>query len=583
LRPQDDEKAADSRRLSRRRFVLVLGGLATFASISAVARTLGLFNKPPKAGFRINFTGAAPQATLILRTPNRTLNFISPTSDDKVSFFDASTHPDKCGLICSLYVDDKLASNTTRASDGKAISIYSTQLPANMIKTEHTVKLEVAETERLVGLQSTSYDPDAQLPTPIRELLGTSADLKYSWCLDGSETSTDNEYSTRLKSGEHSAELHVSDGLNQDVISKPFSVIPHSPSIINRSISVDSKGLPQFPPRTLSIPLKGITYIVGMKSWGMPPVADEEIEECLAVIKETGCNSIQVSGEYVEIIIRCAALCLDSFDVIVLGANTTDMNFQEAKDMITILASEAETLRQRSSTRLILSIGNEDSLRLEGIVPGANHRARDAYIAKNGLNTSQMGKLEEILASISDEARRYFTGELTYAAPYCEAVNWLGHQPLNWDAIHVDLIMPRIYFNTGWTPNQSDSGWTDHEYVEAMKRFVHIAHGKPVFISEFGFLTFDDTLKYGMSGYDLLTQDTLHVFKYSQEAQANALEKNLELLNQTGVGAIFLWNFTQYDYETVGDPRQSPGIIEYRADHTWSRKLSFYEFQRWRT
>jgi hypothetical protein len=115
-----------------------------------------------------------------------------------------------------------------------------------------------------------------------------------------------------------------------------------------------------------------------------------------------------------------------------------------------------------------------------------------------------------------------------------------------------------------------------------MKQYVQSARGKPVFISEFGFPTFDETLRYGASGWDLLVQDRSHVFKYSQEAQADALNKNLELLNETGVDGIFLWDFMQDDEETVADERQSPGIIEYSQVGLWSRKLSFYLYQSWK-
>jgi hypothetical protein len=90
--------------------------------------------------------------------------------------------------------------------------------------------------------------------------------------------------------------------------------------------------------------------------------------------------------------------------------------------------------------------------------------------------------------------------------------------------------------------------------------------------------TFDEALKYGATGWNLLAQDTSHVFKYDQQAQANALNMNLELLNQTEVDGIFLWDFM----EKGDDPRLSPGIVEYYPSALWSRKLSFYLYQSWR-
>jgi len=63
--------------------------------------------------------------------------------------------------------------------------------------------------------------------------------------------------------------------------------------------------------------------------------------------------------------------------------------------------------------------------------------------------------------------------------------------------------------------------------------------------------------------------------KYSQEAQATALNLNIELLNQKSVSSIFLWDLMEKQSNDI----LSPGIIKYDPKGMWTRKLSFYIYQ----
>jgi hypothetical protein len=335
-----------------------------------------------------------------------------------------------------------------------------------------------------------------------------------------------------------------------------------SGSVFQR-IEVDPHDLTGYPVEKLRIPIKGISYVVGMKGWDMPPVSHEEMQECLTVIRdELGCNGIRIVGDYEEQLIECAEACLSKFVMILLSPYCREMKLEEVDNFISTLAADFEKLRQKSSsTRLILSVGNELTFEMRGMVPGATYNDRDAYVSEHGLTDEQMNHLNTVVKELTTTASQHFEGELTYQSAMVEG------KRIDWNNIGVDVISPHRYFETEWVNEQ--------DYLDIIEWFTHVAPQKPVLISEFGYYTFDDALRWGASGYLVVKNSQA---KYSQEAQAAALKKNIELLNQTSVGGMFLWDFI----EKEEDDRRNPGVIRYSGKSGWARKLSFYEYQRWR-
>lgn len=333
-------------------------------------------------------------------------------------------------------------------------------------------------------------------------------------------------------------------------------------SSTEQMISVDPETLPEYPERKLRIPIKGIAYIVGMNSWEMPAVSNEEIEESLAIIQRLGCNGLRVVGDIPERLTKCTELALDKFDTILLSPFAEELTLEEVQKRTTTLAKDAETLRGRSNkSRLVMSVGNELLYELQGIIPGKNYNERNDYIAEFGLNQEQIGTLSDILKTLTGEASQHFKGELSYDSSMLEGMK------IDWKNIGVDVLSPHRYYETEWT--------TESDYLETIKWFIQQASGRDVFISELGYFTFDEALRWGADGWNIATK---YPVKYSQEAQASALNINMELLNLTDVKGIFLWDFLQ----KKTDDKSSPGIIKYNKDGLWERKLSSILYESWK-
>ena len=563
----DEIRGQHQRKINRRDFaklasVIVAAGALTGGYL--FGRYYDLFNHPPEANFTYMVSDNMPNPTLDLGTRTRTLRYIAANSGEEILFYNATTHPDKDSLACVLFMDDQPVASTVRAFEGdEAPVIYSTKLSA----AEHKARLEVSERERIVTLVDTSRDPDAEWPPPIRGLFGMAADGNYTWFVDGKTVGTNSRYSDRLSVGQHAALLKVSDGRKES--SKEQTVVV--PESLHRSpelsIRVDPENIARYSEKKLRIPVKGISFVVGMKGWDMPPVNDDEIAECLAIIKEAGCNGVRIVGDYEDRIVKCAEQCVGAFNTITLSPFSWDMTLPEIESSRSKLAEAAEKLRTSSnSTRVILSIGNELSYEMVGIVPGGDYDERTVNIDKaGGLTHDQVDHLNRILKTLSSEVRRVFGGEVSYESSVIEG------KLINWDQIGVDVLAPHRYFETQWTTNE--------EYLTAIEWFLRKAPGRPVFISEFGYFTFDEALRWGADGLRHLDS---HI--YSQEAQADALNKNLELLNRTHVDGIFLWDLLEKKVNRNGQPgdMRTPGIIRWNENGMWTRKLSFYLYQSWR-
>jgi hypothetical protein len=558
----DEIRGQHQRKINRRDFaklasVIVAAGALTGGYL--FGRYYDLFNHPPEANFTYMVSDNMPNPTLDLRTRTRTLRYIAANSGEEILFYNATTHPDKDSLTCVLFMDDQPVASTVRVFEGdEAPLIYSTKLPA----AEHKARLEVSERERIVTLVDTSRDPDAEWPPPIRELFGMAPDDNYTWFLDGKTVGTTSRYSERLSVGQHAALLKVSDGTKESSKEQTIMVPESLQSSPELPIHVDPENVARYPEKRLRIPVKGISYVVGMKAWDMPAVSDDEMAESLAVIKELGCNGIRIAGDYEERIIKCAKLALDSFDTIELSPYSREWVFDDARERIGRLARDAEVLRGQSEiSRIVLSVGNELAYEIQGIVPGSSYDERDKTIGKFGLTDDQVDTLNGFIRSLTDEASQYFKGELTYDSSVVEG------KLLDWNNIGVHVLSPHRYLDREWS--------TETEYVDGIDWFIRKAHGKDVFISEFGYFTIEDAIRWGALGYEIATDPKV---EYSQEAQASALTKNIELLNQTPLKGIYLWNFMQRNR----DDRKSPGIIRWSENGMWTRKLSFYLYQSWR-
>jgi hypothetical protein len=540
----------------RRRFLKYAGAaVAAGATVGGyyLANRSAVFDRAPIADFEYTIAPSKAQASFDYRTSERTLRYIDPTCEDEISFLNTSTS-DTGPLTYSWHVDDAIVAETKD---------YSAKLPAG----RHAVGLEAIVGDGLLELHDTSTDPDSNLPAWLKQLFGASSDLTHGWLVDGREIGSNKDYLLTLPAGEHNVQLSVSDGIRETEVQKNISIPGPLQDSFNADITVDPATPSGYTEKKLRIPIKGICMNVGcswdVNSWSynpvFPTVSDDEIAESLDVIrKELGCNAVRLFGNDSERMIRAIEIAKShNFETVMVSPRYISADVNRTIELITPLAEQIDTIRDAS---IILNIGNELFLDAYGILPGQTYDDRSAYMAEHGDEMNKgvyQDKLNSTLKSILESVRSKFGGKTTYSKHVAESVKW--------NELGLDLISVNEYYGTFWD--------TPETYLGRIEKYTQL--GKPTFVSEFGYYTFDECLKYGGAGYWYVAQGwwggNKKQPKYSQEAQAQALGVNMELFDQTKLGGIFLWALIEKRSNDI----ETDGIIKFTDKAPWSRKLGF--------
>jgi hypothetical protein len=546
-----------------------------------VARYYGVFDRPPVAVFDYlvpDIPQEIPVADFDYRTPERTLKYMAPNSEEEIQFLNRSIYNGNNPLTCSLYIDDQLVTTTATAFDPTK-PIYSAKLPASAIGTEHKVRLEVKEgtpKDRPVILLNESYDPDAGLPSLVQVLLGVSSGTSCEWFVNGQEMSTDTDYSLRLTPGDYQVGLAVSDGRKEDFREKTVTIpaIPEiSPVSAEEIVSVDPADLPEYPKKQLKIPIKGINVSIGCSYVGylshndafFPPVMDDELLEQLLVVRdEIGCNGVRLFGNENERMLSAVQIAKDlHFSSIMCSPRYIEADLKAIIDLISPFAEELETLRDNS---IILSVGNELSLDAFGLMPGETYGDRQAWMDGHWAeytSKKRQEKVNEWLREIVQSVRPRFRGTLTYSPIVGEEVQW--------NNIGFDVVGTNNYYATHWDKPE--------DYLERINNLCKV--GKPTYLTEWGYFTFRECLEYGGAGWTYLNNPGdpyYHGDKpvdYSQQAQAQAIDECVRLLNQTRLNGIYLYAFV----EKKPDDAASTGVLKFDQAGPSERKQSFYRYK----
>jgi hypothetical protein len=575
--------------MDRRRFLKYAGAAVAAGTATGfgVARYYDVFDRAPVADFDYAIPDVAqfvPVAYFDYRTPERTLKYIAPNSDEEIQFLNMSTYVGNNPLSCSLYVDNQLVTTTTTLFDPTK-AIYSTKLPASAIGTEHNIRLEVrvtAQKDRPVDLLNRSYDPDTGLPSLLQIVLGLRNGLAYEWFVDGQKKSTDRDYSLTLAPGDHKVGLNVSDGRKEDSREEVLTVpaIPDSlPVSMEKTVSVDPADLPEYPKKQLKIPIKGICMNIGTSydvlhhgpNPDFPAVGDDELAESLYFIrKELGCNAVRFTGSENDRMISAVRIAKGlNFKTIMASPQYINADIDTMIQLLSPLVDELEALRDAS---LVLNVANELYGTAYGIIEGKTSADRDLEMNKrwNEITTSEkyLGRLNRALESILKAVRPRFGGKLTYSKHLAETVRWRE--------LGFDIVSANDYYNTRFV--------TEEGYIERINSYTQL--GLPAFLTEFGYDTYDSCMNFNGDSYWYVTGGWKTTGDkqpaYSQEAQAHAMDVNIQLLNRTRLDAIYLWNLIEKNPDE--QDIVSNGVIKFsRQPPPWKRKISSYAFGAWVT
>jgi len=341
--------------------------------------------------------------------------------------------------------------------------------------------------------------------------------------------------------------------------------------------------------------LKGVSYDVGrVMGFNWRPHFDLKIvHRELEIIKnDLHCNAVRICGLDMIRLMAASEAALDVGLEVWLSPEMWDKTPEKTLNYITKAATAAEKLRQRYPDRLVLSLGSELTLFMQGIVPGRNIAAR----IKNPrfMSSVKAGEhnkpLNNFLGKANTAVREVFHGKLTYASLVWEAVNWDLFDFVGVDHYRINRI--------------------EDKYVEMLK--PSFSHNKPVVITEFGYGTCQGGI--GSEGFlsssglgggiiDLKSQflhqipflgrfirpHTKGVHVRDEQWQARKLVENLSILDKAAVEGAFIFQFMSQITPYSDNPKfdldmASSSLVKYwdtgkhgttYPDMTWEPKESF--------
>jgi len=316
--------------------------------------------------------------------------------------------------------------------------------------------------------------------------------------------------------------------------------------------------------------LKGVCYDVGAHmgmNW-RPRFDPKEVHRELQIIKEDlHCNAVSISALDVGRIATAAADALDQGLEVWAAPLMWDKPQDETITYLVKAARSLEGLRQKWPDKLVMSVGGESTLFMQGILEGKNitqrlGNPRSMARIKAGEHN---GPLNAFLAKAVTAVKREFRGELTYHSLIWEKVDWSL-----FDYVGVDHYRAKDI---------------EDRYVDMLKPLF--TYGKPVVVTEVGYVTYQSDGKLAqvlLGGGDIdfksqffhslpvvgrFVRPKVRVVHPRDEAwQARKVIETLGILESAGVEGAFVSSFVSQINPYSEDPRYdldtaSFGLVKY--------------------
>ena len=230
---------------------------------------------------------------------------------------------------------------------------------------------------------------------------------------------------------------------------------------------------------------KGVSYDVGrfmMGSQWRPKFDPKQVRRELEIIKnDLHCNMVRICGLDLKRIETAAEDALIQGLEVWLSPEMWDRSQEETLAYLEKAAIVAEALRQRFPGRVILSVGSEATLFMQGIIEGENfmQRLNNTSFWINVQEGKHNAPLNAFLTRACGAVKQTFKGPLTYFSVPFEKVNWDL-----FDFVGVDL------YRDASTKN----------IFESMTK-GYLTYKKPVIIGEFGCCSFKGADLLGANGF----------------------------------------------------------------------------------
>jgi len=232
--------------------------------------------------------------------------------------------------------------------------------------------------------------------------------------------------------------------------------------------------------------LKGVNYDVGRVLQGhlMRPTFDATVvHRELEIIKnDLHCNAVKIQGFDIDRLKIAAEDALTQGLEVWLAPEIFEKSSEETFDYTVKAAEAAETLRQRYPRKLVLSIGTELTLFMQGILEGNTlmERIGNPMIWQKIKSGIYNKPLNEYSARTSRSVSQVFHGKVTYATvARVETVDWSI-----FDYVCVDCYRDKLIKNS---------------FGDLVSQYF--SYGKPVVIGEFGCCTYKGAEDRGGMGW----------------------------------------------------------------------------------
>jgi hypothetical protein len=312
---------------------------------------------------------------------------------------------------------------------------------------------------------------------------------------------------------------------------------------------------------------RGVCYDVGRVMWGKnwrPEFSAVEAHRELAIIKnDLHCNAVRICGEDLDQLMIAGNDALNQGLEVWLSPELWDHSPKETVEYIASAAERAEELHKRRPGEVVLSVGSELTLFMDGIVAGSSvfERLEHPTFWERVRAGTHNGPLNAFLAEATERVRELFHGSVTYASVPLEAVDWS-----RFDFVGLDLYR--------------DAGLRDR-FSEVLERYF--AFERPVAITEFGCCTYRGAADAGGRGFTILdkaisdrdsTPPRLDgVYVRDEAEQAGELTEMLAIFDHADVDATFVMTFVAPLNPCSDDPVHDLDMASYSLVKSFGGRL----------
>lgn len=312
-----------------------------------------------------------------------------------------------------------------------------------------------------------------------------------------------------------------------------------------------------------------------------PRVAGRELQ---IIRDDLHCNAVRVSGRDIGRLTAVTEQALRLGLEVWLSPVLFNRGAPETIRYLAQAARAAEPLRRQGPGWLVFVAGQEATLLMRGILPGATIQKRVAGMVAGGGVSQHADALNAFLGKAAAAVRKLFGGEISYASLPFEPVDWSL-----FDIIGVD--------------HYRDARVKDR-YAQMLRPLL--AHGKPVVVTEFGMRTYRGADTSGSLGFGIRdnVSQALHQlplvgrftrprlkegdWQRDEDLQARELAETLAILHAEGIDGAFVSEFvapeaTYSDQARYDLDMNAMSLVKSYAgahgmtypDMTWEPKKSF--------